>query len=347
MPKWRNVIAPFNTWQYLLLNIVLGSAFVLVFRTGNFETLQSSLISLLWSSLIWFTLWTGNAYVVHFLDPRIKWIDQPVKRAIVGLVLQSFYSLFAFISVQMLMLWIFFGRAPGNLWTWIVEFGTFPVVISLSISAFFTAVGFFRAWRNSESKARAYEKEMLTYKYEALRNQINPHFLFNSFNVLSDLVHDEPDTAVTFIQQLSELYRYVLDSREKELVPLQSELDLLKSYNFLLKTRFEEKLQIEIDVETKEGEMIVPMALQLLVENAVKHNEVSRSRPLTVNIRRKGDRIEVSNNLQVKQVGEDSKKTGLKNLQGQYAFFSERKLEISPGPDHFSVSIPILKHQSA
>ena len=343
MPKWREVIAPYKTWQYLLLNIVLGSLFVLLFQTGNFESLESSLISLFWSSTMWFTLWTGNAYIVHYLDPRIKWIEQPLKRAIAGLILQAVYSLFAFLAVQMLMRWVFFGLAPGNLWTWIVEFGTFPVVISLSLSSFFTAVGFFRAWRNSERKAREYEREMLTYKYEALRNQINPHFLFNSFNVLTDLVHDEPDLAVKFIQQLSGLYRYVLDSRDKELVSLKAELDFLQSFIFLLQTRFEDKLQIRIEVEASEQDRVVPMALQLLIENAVKHNEVSRSRPLQIEVIREGDSIRVSNNLQVKKVGENSTKTGLQNLKSQYAYFSEQQVEVTPKADSFNVCIPVLK----
>jgi len=184
---------------------------------------------------------------------------------------------------------------------------------------------------------------MLNYKYESLRNQINPHFLFNSLNVLSDLVYDNQKIAVKFIQQMSDLFRYVLDSRDKELVPLSDELEFIQSFTFLLKTRFEDKLIIENNVEAKAEDYIVPMTLQLLIENAVKHNEVSEAFPLRISIRRNNDYLEVENALQPKSAGDDSKKTGLKNIVQQFAFFSDRPIEIIKGDENFLVRIPILK----
>jgi len=129
---------------------------------------------------------------------------------------------------------------------------------------------------------------MLAYKYESLRNQINPHFLFNSLNVLSDLVYDDQVLAIKFIRQLSDLFRYILDSRDKELVPLSEELEFIRSFTFLLKTRFEQKLTIDIEVQPGQNDYIVPMTLQLLIENAVKHNEVSEAFPLRIQIRKTG-----------------------------------------------------------
>jgi LytS/YehU family sensor histidine kinase len=184
---------------------------------------------------------------------------------------------------------------------------------------------------------------MMTYKYESLRNQINPHFLFNSLNVLSDLVYDDQAMAVKFIQQLSDLFRYVLDSRDKELVPLKDELEFIRSFTFLLKMRFEDKLIIESDVQVNSDDFIVPMTLQLLIENAVKHNEVSEAFPLRIQIRKNKDYLEVENDLRPKNVGEDSKKTGLKNIIQQFAFFSNQPIEIIPSETNFVVRVPILK----
>ena len=183
----------------------------------------------------------------------------------------------------------------------------------------------------------------MTYKYESLRNQINPHFLFNSLNVLSELVYDDQDLAVKFIRQLSDLFRYVLDSRDKELVPLSEELKFTESYVFLLKIRFEDKLNIKTEIEAQTSDYLIPMTLQLLIENAVKHNEISAAFPLTISIRRKNGFLEVENNLQPKEVGEDSRKTGLKNLIQQYAFFSGHPIEILPSAHVFLVCVPILK----
>lgn len=192
-------------------------------------------------------------------------------------------------------------------------------------------------------QAEKLKVERMAYKYESLRNQINPHFLFNSLNVLSDLVYDDQAMAVKFIRQMSDLFRYVLDSRDKELVPLKDELAFIGSFTFLLKTRFEEKLIMELDVPLKMEEYIVPMTLQLLIENAVKHNEASETFPLRISIRKNADYLEIENGLQPKYVCEDSKKTGLKNIIQQFAFFTDSPIEIIPSDDYFLVRVPILK----
>jgi len=149
--------------------------------------------------------------------------------------------------------------------------------------------------------------------------------------------------AVKFIRQMSDLFRYVLDSRDKELVPLSDELEFISSFTFLLRTRFEEKLKIDINVHANSDEYIVPMTLQLLIENAVKHNEVSEAFPLRITIRKDNDYLEVENELRLKNVGVDSKKTGLKNIFQQFAFFSDRPIEIIPQANSFLVRVPILK----
>jgi LytS/YehU family sensor histidine kinase len=160
---------------------------------------------------------------------------------------------------------------------------------------------------------------------------------------LSDLVYDDQAMAVKFIRQLSDLFRYVLDSRDKELVPLKDELEFIRSFTFLLKTRFEEKLKIDVDVQANPDEYIVPMTLQLLIENAVKHNEVSEAFPLRISVRKVNDCLEVENNLQPKSVGDDSKKTGLKNITQQFAFFSEKPIKIITSDERYMVRVPILK----
>jgi LytS/YehU family sensor histidine kinase len=135
----------------------------------------------------------------------------------------------------------------------------------------------------------------------------------------------------------------VLDSRDKELVPLADEIGFMQSYIFLLKTRFENKLQIELDVNASPDDYIVPMTLQLLVENAVKHNEVSEAYPLKIVISKTNNCIDVENNLRLKNVGEDSKKTGLRNIIQQFSFFSEEPIKIMSTDDTYKVRIPVLK----
>ena len=141
---------------------------------------------------------------------------------------------------------------------------------------------------------------------------------------------------------MSELFRYVLDSRDKELVSLSEELEFMKSYAFLLKTRFGDKLKLDIDLNPDSNSFIVPMTLQLLVENAVKHNEVSEKFPLSISIRQNGQYIEVENKVKPKSVGNDSKKTGLKNIAQQFTFFTDKVIEVKSTESHFLVRVPVI-----
>jgi two-component system, LytTR family, sensor kinase len=339
----RDLLKPLSILQFFLINLGMSLIFLVLFTSGSIESLSDFLFYLLWTFLICITQWTGAVLINHFLDFKIKWIDKPVLRSILGIVILVIYSVVAFMFVKYLMYYAKYKTIPTEEWEFVSTSSFITVIISFNISLIFTAIGFFRAWKKAVVKAEKLNVEMMAYKYESLRNQINPHFLFNSFNVLSDLVYADQAMAVKFIQQMSDLFRYVLDSRDKEIVPLNNELKFMQSFIYLLKTRFEEKLEIDINLEAAADEFIVPMTLQLLVENAVKHNEVSETFPLKISIRRIDDYLEVENPLQLKSVGEDSKNTGLKNIIQQFGFFTEKEIEIINSDKKFCVRIPILK----
>ena len=329
--------------KYFVINTAVSLIIIAAFMSGNFHDLKSFLILFLWTFSITISQWTGLLLIYKIIDSKISWIETPVRKVFVQIVTFLAYSTSAFILVQFFNYYVWLGIFPSQSWNSIVKSIPTTVLISFVISLIFTAIGFFFAWKNSVVQAEKLKVEMMAYKYESLRNQINPHFLFNSLNVLSDLVYDDQAMAVKFIRQLSDLFRYVLDSRDKELVPLKDELEFISSFTFLLKTRFEDKLKIETDVQPNSDEFIVPMTLQLLIENAVKHNEVSEAFPLRIMIRKNGDFLEVENTLRPKNVGDDSKKTGLKNITQQFAFFSEQPIKIIFSDERYMVRIPILK----
>lgn len=339
----RELVKPFSIIQYLLVNLGFSLVILTFFVSGSINGIWNFLFYLLWSFLIVITQWTGAALINYLLDRRIKWIDKPVLRSVLGIVILIFYSVIAFMVVKYLMYFIKFGTLPKDTWAFAATSSLITVLISFNMSLIFTAVGFFKAWKRAVVNAEKLKVEMMAYRYESLRNQLNPHFLFNSFNVLSDLVYADQGMAVKFINQLSELFRYVLDSRDKELVPLSDELAFMQSYIYLLKTRFEDKLDMQIELEAEPDELIVPMTLQLLVENAVKHNEVSEAFPLQINIRRNETFLEVENSLRIKRVGEDSKNTGLKNIIQQFGYFTDRQIDVIDANGSFLVRVPILK----
>jgi LytS/YehU family sensor histidine kinase len=186
------------------------------------------------------------------------------------------------------------------------------------------------------------EKDNIEAKYEALRAQINPHFLFNSLNSLTTMVEDNKPV-VDYIQNLSELLRYMLKSGEKELVLLREEVSIMNSYIRLQKMRFPETLNIKVDIpESFYHFAVPPLVLQMLVENSIKHNIISKDKPLIVQIIASGSSISVINNLQRKS-GVDSTGQGLINITGRYRFFTTRKVEINETSDKFSVTIPLLQ----
>lgn len=179
--------------------------------------------------------------------------------------------------------------------------GGVAITISLIISGVMTSIGFYMHLRESLVREERLKAELATARYDSLKAQMNPHFLFNSLNVLSELVLEDAEQAVDFIQKLSQSYRYVLDSGGRQVVPLQQELDFVQDYAKLVQTRFEDGLELTMDVTGAPHEHVPPLALQLLLENAVKHNVVRSAAPMRVEVFRKNQGIVVINSRHPKQ----------------------------------------------
>jgi sensor histidine kinase YesM len=218
----------------------------------------------------------------------------------------------------------------------------FTILITLFITAIYESIFFYRQWKYNFSESVRLEKDNLEAKYDALRARINPHFLFNSLNSLTTMVENNRD-AVDYIHNLSELMRYMLKSGEKELVLLRDEISILKMYIHLQQMRFPETLEIRLDVDERYYHFAVPpLSLQMLVENCLKHNIISRDKPLKVEITADKESIIVLNNLQRKS-GVESSGQGLKNISGRYRFFTSRKVEINENGQIFKVVLPLLQ----
>jgi len=204
---------------------------------------------------------------------------------------------------------------------------------------------FLRKLRHSQVEAEELKKTSLQAQFQSLKDQVNPHFLFNNLNVLSSLVHKDANQATEFIQQLAKVYRYVLQNQEKELVEVGSELEFMEAYVYLLRTRFHENLYISIDVPAHLLQRYtVPVALQMVVENALKHNISSKNKPLRIEVFVEADQqLVVRNNLQLRPVVEESTHLGLKNIMRRYGFVSERPVEVVREAASFSVKLPLLQ----
>ena len=248
----------------------------------------------------------------------------------------------AVLSILYLVVGIDFPIKSGHA-TLLMAFG---FRVNLFLNCLNAIVFYMNRTKKAQLEAEQFKKISVEAQFEALRNQINPHFLFNSFNVLSSLVYKDADTSAKFIGQLSLVYRYLLYSQEKKVVALRDEMEFIRAYLYLLEIRFGDNLIIKLgNLEGDKEYYIAPATLQMLIENAIKHNVVSRKNPLTIEIYQDADALVISNNLQVKEVKEPSTQVGLKNIMSRYVFLSDRKVSIREENDAYTVRIPLLELQ--
>jgi hypothetical protein len=202
---------------------------------------------------------------------------------------------------------------------------------------------FIEKWKESLVRAERLEKEKSLVQFDNLKNQLNPHFLFNALTSLNSLIFENQKLASDFLQQLSKVYRYVLQHSDRNFVSLKTELDFIHNYIQLAETRFRGALKINVNIDQHAKEhAIVPVTLQVLIENAIKHNIIDKDKPLTIDLFTADDYLVVSNNLQVRKIVESSNKQGLERLRSLYRFLTEKPVIIEPGDTHFSVKIPLL-----
>lgn len=208
---------------------------------------------------------------------------------------------------------------------------------------FFTIAFFYVLWHKSLKKELKLKEENIKYRYQNLKSQVNPHFLFNSLNALSEIVYEDANKADKYIQKLSGIYRYILENEETDLVPLDKEIEFVKQYFDLQKVRDNDKIALEIDVQVTVGFKVVPVSLQILVENALKHNSRSEKSPLKVRIERSNNNLVVSNNIQRKNILENTSKTGLLNLKERVRLILDKDLIYEEDNNQFIVKLPIIK----
>ena len=287
----------------------------------------------------------GGSRVEYFLDPRVSWVYSPVKRLFLTVTLFMSYSFvvsYAIVFVYHLILDGFSSREIP--WTDLLGFTKYPLSISLTLMAIFTTRSWLMEWRKSAIEAEQLRSEKLASQYQSLKDQLNPHFLFNSLNALSNLVYEDADRSAAFIQKLSKIYRYVLEVHQEELVELNKELDFAGNFLELQKIRFGENLNFSVKVPNSKDYYLPPLSLQLLLENAIKHNIASQENPLFIHIQQHGEELLVSNTFQPKtSQNEPSAGVGLENILSRYRILSDQIPQIIQTENEFLVRLPLLK----
>lgn len=329
----------------LYINIIV-SLFIFLIDGGE-KTFERYSVTFLISGMYTFFIGLGNGFLNDYLDSKFSWTDETRKRTIAAIVgtlvmniaLVYFCNYLNFIVIQ--------GKNPEKFFNGEMNFiNWFFINFAIMISAIGHARGFMAAWKNSTKKEVVEQKliaKSANAQFESLKNQLDPHFLFNSLNVLDSLIEENPIQAQRFTNSMSKIYRYVLEQKDKELVSVEEEIDFAKTYCELLKTRFEDAVTFDFQIseEDKKG-FVVPLSLQLLLENSIKHNFATSSKPLNIKIFTEKGNLIIENNLQTRELPNTSTGVGLANIVSRYNLLTERNVFVEKSETFFRVKLPIL-----
>ncbi len=335
----KNPVERDKYYRNVLLLIPLVAVFIaVIFKFEDVPSDMSVYLKMVHSVFFTAIIWLGCMAIVEFLWKKYPWVHNPFKHLIYEvlliLIFTNTFSYFIFhLEVKLGMV-----DLDEDIYLNIV----ITNIITLFITTIHEAVFFYKQWKINFSKSVRLEKDNIEAKYETLKTQINPHFLFNSLNSLITLV-DDNEEAVEYIQNLSEFLRYMLKSRDRELVLVREEVEIAKKYLDIQKSRFKENLKIEMDIpESAYHYSLPPLVLQMLIENSLKHNVISKDKPLDIKIRYEHETIYIENNLQKRANGQ-STGHGLNNIVERYKFFTSRAVKITETHRIFKVEIPLLK----
>lgn len=346
----RSIIRPERLFG-LLLGLAVGLQLIIItynhltgflVLAGMGEFLIRLIIGSLLSLLAIMMIALPDLYIIRYLDKSFGWDRQPFLRSVLQFLLTILFA--ALVAIFITTVSHIIGVYPEGLLIATQNNVLIFAVCNILLMVVLEAWIFFVESTQSRRKARELERELSQVRFEVLKKQLNPHFMFNSLNVLSGLISQDTARAHRFINEFSSIYRYVVDTIEQPVVSLREELDFARSYLHLQQTRYGEHLHYSIDLpEALLDTYLPPLSLQLVLENALKHNLVSPENPLYIRIYEESSRLVVRNNLQPKISSGVSRGLGQKNLVKRYELVSEDLPEFRLEADHYTVILPLIE----
>ena len=335
----------------IIVTFILG---IVVYIIGNlmsdgfdYENNNAFLADFIFYQLYAFVLAYSNMTFFDFWARSTWKREEPVKRIIIGLICSVIITIVGLFLLRLFTAMVYMKQSFATF----IENDNFRnyqfgLWVTLTVVISYHFIFFYNEYQKNKIKEQKVIASTASAQFESLKNQIDPHFLFNSLNVLSSLIEENPDNAQRFTVSLSKIYRYVLEQKDKELVTVAEELEFAKTYMNLLKMRFENSVNFEVSEHLEDPDAkVVPLSLQLLLENTIKHNIVSESKPLNIKITIEGNYLVIQNNLQKKEVLQTRKGVGLQNIVNRYGILTKRHVLIDESATCFKVKIPILTKQ--
>lgn len=336
-------------WKVLRTSLIINTPIAIIITYATCPVCHNdwseAWIYFLISSLYGLGLFLSMSYWNSYLGRKLTWLSNPWKSFWIALFSNVLVIILTVIIVNVIYRPLLFDC---NIFCVFKSLGIgefiIPIIIGLMVTAIFQAGNFLTVWKKSLVETEKYKNAQLAAQYQTLNSQVNPHFLFNSLNVLSTLVKKNPEKAEKFIYQLSNVYRNILDVRNEELISVHQELETLKAYLFLIETRFGERIKMDIQIDAKMDEYLVPLSLQMLVENAVKHNAATIKSPLTIQIYAKDDFWWIKNNRKQMSEPVPGKGMGLENIRQRYQLATGKEIIIQDHEDFYAVGLPIIRN---
>ena len=329
-----------------IISVIIGTVFLKIGTRSSQITLSHYLMNTGYSLNLGLALFANGPLFRLVERGWISWVKRPYKSLLIALSFHFLYSTFVIILCN--WFWFIFIRNESLqhflTYGWFIICGEYFILFL--ITAIIYAQSFFREWREQLIQKEKLAQEAITLQLQVMQNQVNPHFLFNSLNVLGSLIDIDKEKAKQFTRELSQFYRELLHFKDKELVPVSEEINFVQKYIYLQKIRFADNFDVQIQLDRKNEGELIPMSIQMMVENAVKHNMISKEHPLRISIYQPNDNeIVVENNYQPKENIEGSNKIGLENLRQRYLFLTNKKLRIEKTDKTFRVTFPIVKFE--
>ncbi len=326
-----------------LISIAIGAIFLRIGTQSSHISLSNFLLNTGYSLNLGLALFANGPLFRLVERGWISWVEKPYKSLLIALSFHFTYSTIVIFFCKWFWFILIRGEKMQHFLSedWLIIVGEY--FIFFLIMAIIYAQSFFKEWRNQVIQKEKLAQEAITLQLQVMQNQVNPHFLFNSLNTLGSLIDIDKEKAKQFTRELSQFYRELLHFKDKELVSVSDEINFVRKYIYLQKIRFADNFDVQIRLDSKNGGEVIPMSVQMMVENAVKHNVISKEQPLKISIYQPNDtEIVVENNYQPKENIEGSNKIGLENLRQRYLFLTNKELRIEKTDATFRVTFPIV-----
>ena len=329
-----------NLISILSALVLVAGAFLTLYLT---ESDQALYLTTGWISITLLLIWLSNRLLTKQLDKRLPWLVHGNKRFYWQLISGILLSL-VLINVSYLILKLGLTQDPPDE-EQILSMNVLGLLLLLPVISINFGIQFLSNWKTAQLKAEEFQKETIKAELTTLKNHLDPHFLFNNLNILSSLIAVNPDLSQTYLEKFAEVYRSILKSSKEELISLNDELKFIASYLYLLEIRFEDTIQTFIDIDSKDHKKYLPpLTLQMLIENAIKHNTISETKPLKIHLTSQNGFISVKNNLQSKKVEDrHHSHTGIENIRKRYAYFTDKEVQVFHNAEHFIIKIPLVE----